>query len=71
MALPKARTRTAEYAGIRLGAEILAPIEYGMEGGTRLPSERGRVVYIHPEGRFYTLEFTFGRGSFRESYLLK
>lgn len=60
-----------EYAGIRLGAEILAPIEYGMEGGTRLPPERGRVVYIHPEGRFYTLEFTFERGSFRESFLLK
>lgn len=71
MALPKARTRTAEVAGIRLGAEILAPIEYGLEGGPRLPPERGRVVYIHPDGRFYTLEFSFERGRFRESYLLK
>lgn len=32
----------------------------------------GRVVYIHPEGRFYTLEFEFRRfdqvARFRESF---
>jgi hypothetical protein len=28
----------------------------------------GTVVYIHPEGRFYTLEFNFPGGTFRESF---
>ena len=31
--------------------------------------ETGRVVYIHPEKRFFTVEFTTETGShFRESY---
>lgn len=33
-----------------------------------LPPEKGRVVYIHPEGRFFTLRFDFPKGSFRESF---
>ena len=53
---------------MQVGDRIKARITYGMEGGTLLPSEEGTVVYIHPEGRFYTLQFTFPRGSFRESY---
>lgn len=28
----------------------------------------GTVVYIHPEGRYYMLEFTFPGGTFRECY---
>ena len=28
----------------------------------------GTVVYIHPKGRYYTLEFTFSGGTFRESF---
>lgn len=56
--------------GIHLGDEITARINYGMEGGTLLPPEKGRVVYIHPEGRFFTAEFTFAKGSFRESFIL-
>ena len=28
----------------------------------------GTVVYIHPKGRYYTLEFTFPDGTFRESF---
>ena len=28
----------------------------------------GKVVYIHPRGRFYTLEFAFPGGKFRESF---
>ena len=57
---------------VKLGDRIKARISYGMEGGTMLPREEGTVVYIHPEGRFYTLEFTFpgprGVRKFRESY---
>ena len=60
---------------VTLGERIKARISYGMEGGTLLPAEEGTVVYIHPQGRFYTLEFTFpdregGVRRFRESYLL-
>lgn len=59
-----------EFGGIRLGDEITARVNYGMEGGTLLPPIPGRVVYIHPEGRFFTAEFTFARGSFRESFAI-
>ena len=29
-----------------------------------------RVVYVHPEGVYYTAEFTFNKGCFRESFYL-
>lgn len=29
------------------------------------------VVYIHPKGRFYTCEFSFGDSKFRESYTVR
>lgn len=28
----------------------------------------GKVIYIHPEGRFFVLEFRFPLGNIRESY---
>lgn len=28
----------------------------------------GRVVYVHPENRYYVVEFTAGNNSFRESF---
>lgn len=31
----------------------------------------GTVVYIHPRGRYYTLEFRFQAGTFRESFLCR
>ena len=62
-------------ADIKLGDRIRARISYGMEGGGTLPTEEGTVVYIHPEGRFFTLEFTFpnrygGVQKFREAYIM-
>lgn len=43
-------------------------------GEHRCEPMAGRVVYIHPEGRFYTLEFTFpgihGTYRFRESFFM-
>lgn len=58
---------------IKVGDRVRRHIEYGMEGGGLLPMEEGVVVYVHPEGRFYTVEFTFpgkdgGVRKFRESY---
>lgn len=37
--------------------------------GDGMPTRQtGKVVYIHPKRRFYTVEFRFDGGSFRESY---
>lgn len=33
----------------------------------RAPLRKGRVIFIHPEGRFYTVEFDCGNDKFRES----
>lgn len=63
---------------IKVGDRVRRHIEYGMEGGGLLPEEEGVVVYVHPEGRFYTVEFTFpGQWypwevrRFRESYIMR
>lgn len=62
---------------IKVGDRVRRHIEYGMEGGGLLPMEEGVVVYVHPEGRFYTVEFTFPgkwpweRRRFREAYIMK
>lgn len=29
---------------------------------------RGKVVYVHPKGRFHTVEFMTGGGAIRESF---
>lgn len=61
---------------IKVGDRVRRKIEYGMEGGICLPPETGTVVYVHPQGRFYTVEYTFpGKEpgtvrKFRESYPL-
>ena len=59
---------------MKLGDQVKKQIYTGPEGGSLLPAETGTVVYIHPEGRFYTLEFTFERhghvGTVRESFPL-
>ena len=58
---------------LKVGDRVRCKVHYGMEGGGRLPAEEGTVVYVHPQGRFYTVEFIFpqkdGRVErFRESY---
>lgn len=43
----------------------------GVTGATP-PEEReeryGKVIFVHPKGRFYTAEFAFCDGNIRESY---
>lgn len=57
----------------KVGDTVRRRVEYGMNGGSLLPPETGTVVYVHPEERFYTVEFAFtsrwGVRRFRESYL--
>lgn len=33
--------------------------------------EKGKIVYIHPFGRFYTVEYDFGHTKVRESYTVR
>lgn len=40
-------------------------------GGHISPPVQGRVIYIHPARRYYTVQFDMPRGrAFRESYLI-
>lgn len=55
----------------RVGDVVTAKIEYGMTGGSNLPPQQGRVIYVHPEGRYITVEFTFDIGTIRQSYMLR
>ena len=61
---------TGGAAAVKIGDEV---VQRPTAGDHRCEVRKGRVVYIHPEGRFYTLEFTYERGSvsgtFRESFL--
>lgn len=58
----------------QVGDKVRRRISYGGNGGTILPPETGTVVYVHPEGRFYRVEYAFeGRDGrvrkFCESYI--
>lgn len=37
-------------------------------GNSSAPPMQGRVVYVHPEGRFHTVEFADGHPPVRESF---
>jgi hypothetical protein len=54
--------------GMNVGDQVKVRLDYGMQGSINNPVETGRVIYIHPEGRYYTAEFRFEKGTFRESF---
>lgn len=61
----------------KVGDKVRRKIEFGPEGGGLLPEIEGTVVYVHPLGRFFTLEFEFpgrdpwhGPRRIRESYII-
>ena len=63
---------------MKLGDKITKPVrwleieQHGRFGGGNMKKHEvatGTVVYIHPKRRFYTLEFKFPHGFFRESFL--
>lgn len=56
-----------------LGETMILPVELGFESPYTNKAKRmrplpGTVVYIHPEGRWFTLAFETPKGTFRESY---
>ncbi len=57
----------AKYPGIerlKTGDTLLLPLSF-QHGSS---PQKGTVVYIHPELRFFTAEFSVGNGRIRESY---
>lgn len=59
---------------MRIGDEVYVKPEFtlpeanGGEGNHPKQKLWGRIVYIHPAGRFYTVEFRFPSGAVRESF---
>lgn len=54
---------------ISIGDPVCKRINYGMEGGAALDPVPGRVVYVHPSGRWYMAEFELPGGVVRESFM--
>ena len=42
--------------------------DFNFSSSDKTPME-GKVIYIHPEGRFYTVEFSVRGGKVRECFL--
>ena len=58
---------------MKLGDKVTEKAGYNPYGISGAPDRlmTGRVVYIHPRGRFYTVEFACENGvKFRESFKL-
>lgn len=53
---------------------VIPAFSYGFErGGAERTGTRmeGICIYVHPEGRFATLEFDFSKGKLREAFGLE
>lgn len=63
----------SERLNLRLGMKVYRKISCGVGWGSDSTSElqqkrTGSVVYIHPEKRYYTVEYRLPKGTIRESY---
>lgn len=45
------------------------PISFSDSAAKNAAEMRGRVVWVHPQGRYHTVEFGAGRTVVRESFL--
>lgn len=52
-----------------VGDKIVRPIYYGGHE-LEVPTHKGTVVYVHPELRYYTVQFGEEQRTYRESYLI-
>lgn len=75
MTTEKMKKLMAKNEIMRLGETVRKRINSSATRGDYnkgFPEEKvyhyGRVIYVHPLGRFYTAEFRFRHGSIRESY---
>lgn len=50
---------------VTVGQRVSEALYFGERHGRR---HSGTVVYIHPRGLFYVVEFRFDYGSFREAF---
>ena len=55
---------------MNIGDRIPCKVRFGEEQDSKYTQQTGTVVYIHPEGRYYTCEITVEGGTFRESYIV-
>ena len=55
---------------MQVGETVRKPLTDIVSGSanTPLPKFTGRVVWVHPEGRFYLAEFQFPGGIIRECF---
>ena len=57
---------------MRIGQKVVRYLETSMdrEGDRNSPKKPmcGKVIYIHPEGRYHTVEFDLPGGKVRESF---
>lgn len=60
-----------DETGYKVGDKINKSVCFGKNETIITPRFDGEIIYIHPLGRFYTVEFRFGDMSFRESYLIR
>lgn len=46
----------------RVGDTVRRPVSFGTGFNRDDTQEHGRVVFVHPQGRFFTVQYTFGFG---------
>lgn len=59
------------YPGTMSGKDIQEDKQRRVYHDRRKKPMKNKVVYIHPLRRYLIVEFRFGGGSFRESFLIK
>lgn len=55
-------------SALTVGSTVTCLTSYGVDNSDPGRLMTGRVIYIHPKGRFYTVEFPVGSRTFRENY---
>lgn len=55
-------------SALTVGSTVTCVTSYGIDSNDPGKLMTGKVIYIHPRGRFYTVEFPVGGRTFRENY---
>lgn len=68
--LERAETGALEVRKVKVGDTVIRrplTIEGYVDGRIHIPL-RGRVVYVHPKGRFHVVEFSLWGGEVKEAF---